>query len=218
MKVLIGFERSGIIRDAFIKRGHDAISCDLEPTKRPGPHLQCSIWEVLEEPEIYDLGIFHPVCTYLCSSGLHWNGRTPGRAAKTEAALEDVLKLMKCKIKRKAIENPRGCIGTRIRKANQWIQPYQFGHDASKNTGLWLNNLPPLTIKPELYIPPRIVDGKPRWANQTDSGQNKLTPSADRAEKRAETYQGWADAMAEDWGCLTDEDIFETFVQQEFLL
>lgn len=108
---------------------------------------------------------------------------------------------------RKAIENPRGVIGSRIRPADQYIQPHEFGHDASKITGLWLENLPPLV--PTCHVPGRRVEwprrsGKivERWANQTDSGQNNLTPSADRWKDRARTYQGWADAMAEQWGCL----------------
>lgn len=97
-----------------------------------------------------------------------------------------------------ALENPVGCISTRIRKPTQIIQPYQFGDDASKKTCLWLRNLPPLT--PTKYIPPRMVNGKPRWANQTDSGQNKLGPSEDRWKERSRTYQGIADAMATQWG------------------
>jgi hypothetical protein len=103
-------------------------------------------------------------------------------------------------IDRIAIENPVGCISTRIRKADQYIQPHQFGEDASKKTGLWLKNLPKLV--PTQQIAPRIVGGKKRWANQTDSGQNRLGPSEDRWKKRSQTYQGIADAMAEQWGAL----------------
>lgn len=144
--------------------------------------------------------IAHPPCTYLCSSGLHWNKRVPGRQELTEEALAFVQLLLDAPIKRIALENPVGCISTRIRKYNQLIQPWQFGHDASKSTCLWLKNLPHLT--PTQIIEPRIVSGKKRWANQTDSGQNKLGPSEDRWKIRSETYTGIAEAMAEQWGNL----------------
>jgi hypothetical protein len=141
--------------------------------------------------------IAHPPCTYLCSSGLHWNKRRPGRAEETEKALEFVRRLLDAPMPRIALENPVGCISTRIRPYDQAIQPYQFGHDASKKTCLWLKNLPPL--RPTKMVEPRMVNGKPRWGNQTDSGQNKLPPSADRWAIRSETYQGIAQAMAEQW-------------------
>jgi len=99
-----------------------------------------------------------------------------------------------------ALENPKGCISSRIRKPDQTIQPYQFGDDASKATCLWLVNLPPL--KPTSYVEPRLVNGKPRWANQTDSGQNRLTPSEDRWKERSRTFPGIAEAMADQWSCL----------------
>jgi hypothetical protein len=105
---------------------------------------------------------------------------------------------MNAPIQRIAIENPIGCISTRIRKPNQTIQPYQFGHDASKATCLWLKNLP--LLQPTKFIEPRVVNGKNRWANQTDSGQNRLPPSKDRWKIRSETYSGIADAMAIQWG------------------
>jgi hypothetical protein len=198
MRVLVGCEFSGVVRDAFRKRGHDAWSCDLLPTTSEDwiHHYQCDVMEILDDD--WDLAIFHPECTYLCSSGLHWNKRTPGRAEKTEQALRFVWDLMNANIKKIAIENPIGCISTRIRKPDQIIQPYDFGENASKQTCLWLKNLPQL--KPTAYYPPRVVNGKKRWGNQTDSGQNKLTPSDDRWAKRSITYQGIADAMAEQWG------------------
>jgi hypothetical protein len=166
-----------------------------------GYHLQVDVRTILKDG--WDLAIFHPPCTYLCSSGLHWNKRVPGRAALTEEALEFVRELLAAPIPRIALENPKGCIGTRIRKRDQMIQPYQFGDDASKATHLWLKNLPLLT--PTKVIEPRIVasgpyEGKKRWANQTDSGQNRLGPSEDRWAIRSLTYQGIADAMASQWG------------------
>lgn len=146
----------------------------------------------------WDLMIAHPPCTYLCSSGLHWNSRTAGRSDKTEEALAFVKLLMDAPIPMIALENPVGCISTRIRKPDQIIQPWQFGHNASKSTCIWLKNLSPL-ISTEIY-PPRMVNGKKRWGNQIDSGQNNLAPSEDRWKIRSRTYKGIADAMAQQWG------------------
>jgi hypothetical protein len=192
MRVLIACEFSGIVRDAFIKRGHDAISCDFLPTERPGPHWTGDIFKCLRFHHYrFDLMIAHPPYTYLCSSGLHWNKRVPGRQTETEAALSFVLSLMNVPIERIAIENPIGCISSRIRKPDQIIQPWMFGHDASKSTCLWLKGLPKL-------IPTNIIK-KDRYENQTASGQNKLTPGPDRWKLRSVTYQGIADAMANQW-------------------
>lgn len=202
MKVLIACEYSGRVRDAFNKMGHNALSCDLLPTERTGPHYQGDIFDVLYDG--WDLLIAHPPCTYLCSSGLHWNHRTPGRQEKTVQALEFVRRLLDAPIPRIALENPIGCISTKIRKYNQIIQPYQFGENASKSTCLWLKNLPEL--KSTQIIAGRVVGenkrGKQifRWGNQTDSGQNVLGPSKNRWKNRSRTYQGIADAMAEQWG------------------
>ena len=195
MRVLVACEYSGTVRDAFLARGHDAMSCDLLPTDAPGPHYQGDVCDILGDG--WDLMIAHPPCTYLCSSGLHWNKRVPGRAQMTEDALDFVRLLLDAPILRIALENPIGCIGTRIRKADQTIQPWQFGHDASKATCLWLKNLPLLT--PTAIVEPRIANGKKRWANQTDSGQNRLPPSDDRWKIRSETYVGIAEAMANQW-------------------
>ena len=196
MRVLIACEFSGTVRDAVIARGHDAMSCDLLPTEKPGPHHQGSVLDILDHG--WDLMIAHPPCTYLTASGLHWNKRRPERAKQTEEALAFVMALAKAPIPRIAIENPIGCLSTRWRKPDQIIQPHQFGHDASKATCLWLAGLPKL--KPTKDILPRMVNGRPRWANQTDSGQNRLAPSEDRWALRSMTYQGIADAMAEQWG------------------
>ena len=143
----------------------------------------------------WDLMVAHPPCTYLCSSGLHWNKRRPGRAEQTEDALRFVLLLLDAPISRIALENPIGCISTRIRKPDQTIQPWQFGDDASKATCLWLKGLPTLVPTNVLPLPP-----SGRWANQTASGQNKLAPSANRWKERSKTYPGIAQAMAEQWG------------------
>lgn len=197
MRVLIGCESSGVIRNEFRKLGHDAWSCDLLPADDGSEyHIQGDLLAVLDQG--WDLMIAHPPCTYLSSSGLHWNGRVEGRAEKTEAALDFVVLLMNAPIKKIAIENPVGCIGTRIRKATQYIQPYQFGANASKKTGLWLKSLP--VLEHTKFYPPRVVNGKSRWGNQTDSGQNKLGPSEDRWRERSKTYVGIAKAMADQWG------------------
>lgn len=194
-KILVACERSGIVRNALIQGGHDAISCDLAPTEIPGPHLQCDVRTVLDQR--WDGMIAFPDCTYLCVSGLHWNKRVPGRAEMTEEALKFVELLLGADIPLIGLENPIGCISSRIRKPDQIIQPYQFGEDASKATCLWLKGLPKL--RPTQYMEPRIVDGKKRWANQTDSGQNRLGPSEARAMERAKTYKGIAAAMGSQW-------------------
>ena len=193
MKVLIACEFSGIVRDAFIDRGHDAFSCDLLPSERPGPHIEVDVLDILDDG--WDLMIAHPPCRYLCSSGLHWNKRIVGRSLKTELALKFIRELLDCTIKKIALENSIGCISTKIRKPDCIIQPWQFGHPESKATCLWLKNLPPL-------CPTEILD-KPtsgRWENQTPSGQNKLRPSKDRWKNRSRTYEGIARAMADQWG------------------
>jgi len=196
MRVLVACEYSGTVRDAFRLKGHDAWSCDLLPTEAdPAYHHQGDVLTILGDG--WDLMIAHPPCTYLCSSGLHWNKRRPGRAALTEEALAFVTMLLDAPIAKIALENPIGCISSRIRKPDQTIQPWQFGHDASKATCLWLKGLPPLA--PTRLIEPRLINGRKRWGNQTDSGQNKLPPSADRWKLRSATYQGIADAMADQW-------------------
>jgi len=200
MRVLIACEFSATVRDAFRARGHDAWSCDLLPCEGdPAWHIQGDALAVAHGQQ-WDLMVAHPPCTYLASSGLHWNKRRPERAAQTESALAFVLALANAPIPRIAIENPIGCLSTRWRKPDWIVQPHQFGHDASKATCLWLKRLPPL--RPTSHVAARMVDGRRRWANQTDSGQNKLTPSADRWALRSKTYQGIADAMADQWGKL----------------
>ena len=207
-RVLVACEFSGRVRDEFLALGHDAISCDLLPSELPGPHYQGDVREILNDG--WDTMLAFPDCTYLTSSA-EWCYRdvqtkkmSPGvligaeRRAAREQALEFVTELLDAKIRRKCLENPRGVIGTRIRPADQWIQPNEFGEDASKNTGLWLENLP--LLQPTEYVLPRWVDGKPRWANQTDSGYNRLTPSAHRWMDRARTYLGIAKAFAQQWG------------------
>ena len=200
MRVLIACEFSGIVRDAFAARGHDAWSCDLLPSERPGNHVQQDAIYAAYHGQ-FDLMLAFPPCTYLAVSGLHWNdGRVPGREEKTRDALAFVRQLLDAPIERIALENPVGCISTNIRKPSQIIQPWQYGHPESKATCLWLKGLPKL--KPTNILP---LPASGRWSNQTPSGQNKLGPSPTRAQDRARTYQGIANAMAEQWSNLDEK-------------
>ncbi len=205
MKVLIGCELSGVVRRAFRALGHDAISCDLEPADDNSPaHIQGDLLDVIHEDK-WDMMIAHPPCTYLSVSGLHWNKRRPEREQMTKEAVIFFLRCWEAPIPRIAIENPIGCMSTILGKPDQIIQPYMFGDNASKATCLWLKELPRLPIPHKKdWFPPRVVEhnGKlrSRWSNQTDSGQNKLGPSPDRAKKRSETYPGIAAAFAATWG------------------
>ena len=207
LNVLVGMESSGAVRDAFRRLGHNAYSSDLLPSNSPY-HLQGDVRRFMDKApscDPWDIMIGHPPCTHLASSGLHWNKRVPGRDQKTEEALRLVEELMSADIPHIAIENPVGRIGTAIRPADQYIQPYEFGSDASKRTGLWLKDLPKLQSDPSLVVAPReVIDPRTgrvakRWANQTDSGQNRLPPSPDRWSLRSRTYPGIAEAMAQQW-------------------
>lgn len=218
MRVLVACEYSGRVREAFAARGHDAWSCDLLPSDVFGQHIQGDVLDALTQG--WDMLIAFPPCTYICSSGLHWNKRTPGRADLTEMALHFVQRLLDAPVEKIALENPVGCISSRIRKPDQVIQPWMFGEDASKSTCLWLKGLPLLKptqiVEGKLYCCGQLLaedsgkyvcpschgERKPKriWANQTPSGQNKLGPSPDRWKERSLTYQGIANAMAEQWG------------------
>jgi len=210
MRVLVACEYSGTVRDAFIAKGHDAMSCDLLPTDKPGPHYQGDVFDIIGDS--WDLMIAHPPCTYLtCSAEWAYKNRedinknlSPDKlyGAERKAAREDAVNffmlLARSPIESIAIENPVGVMSTRYRKPDQTIQPYEYGHDASKRTCLWLKNLSPLL--PTEFISPRYVDGKPRWGNQTDGGQNREPPAKNRWKIRSLTWQGWANAMAAQWG------------------
>lgn len=205
LRVLVGCEASGVVRDAFRAQGHDAWSCDLLIGKGEEWHITGDLLDHLDDG--WDLLIAHPTCTYLSSSGMHRTVNGERDPQLTDDALKFVADLMDCGIPRIAIENPVGIISTHLLPLRpqfrvQYIQPYQFGEDASKRTGLFLKNLPDLL--PTRYVHPRIVwqDGKrmERWANQTDSGQNALSPSEERWQERSLTCRGVAEAMAEQWG------------------
>lgn len=198
MRVLVGCEFSGVVRAAFRSLGHDAWSCDLlEAEDGSEYHIQGDVVDAISQG--WDMAIFHPPCTYLAVSGLHWNKRKPGRAEKTEEALLFVESLLDAPIDRIALENPVSCISSRIRKPDQIIQPWWFGDDASKKTCLWLKNLP--LLQPTDML---AGDSKTRRGNQTPSGQNKLGPSPDRWKQRSRTYQGIANAMASQFGAFVE--------------
>ena len=192
MRLLVACEYSGTVRDAFIRAGHDAMSCDLLPTDAPGPHYQGDVFDIIGDK--WDMMIDHPPCTYLSVSGMHWTTRGLRDPQLTEDALTFVQRLMAAPIERIALENPISIISSRIRKPDQIVQPWWFGHDASKKTCLWLKNLP-------LLVPTDKLEGdnKTRRGNQTASGQNKLPPSANRWKIRSKTYEGIANAMAAQW-------------------
>jgi site-specific DNA-cytosine methylase len=183
MKVLIACEYSGRDRDAFIANGHDAWSCDLLPTDAPGPHFQCDVSDILGND--WDLMIAHPPCTHLAVSGARHFAAKKASGVQDEA-LDFVRILLNANIPKIALENPISIISSRIRKPDQIIQPWQFGHGETKATCLWLKNLPKLT-------PTNIVDGR-------SDRIHKMPPSPDRWKLRSTTYQGIADAMAEQWG------------------
>lgn len=181
MRVLVACEYSGTVRDAFIAKGHDAMSCDLLPSDKPGPHYQGDVFDVINDG--WDLMIAHPPCTHLAVSGARW---FKDKVTEQAEALDFVRKLMNADIGRICIENPVSIISSRIRKPDQTIQPWQFGHGETKRTCLWLKGLPKL-------VPTDIVDGR-------DQRIWKLPPSPDRWKIRSATFQGIADAMANQWG------------------
>tara|TARA_B110000240_G_C13505161_1_gene455807 strand:+ start:2896 stop:3522 length:627 start_codon:yes stop_codon:yes gene_type:complete len=207
MKVLIACEESQTVTKEFRKIGIEAYSCDILDCSGGHPEWHIKADAIAEAYSgKYDMMICFPTCTYLTVSGLHWNKKQPERAKKTEDALVFVQKLMDAPIEFIALENPVGCISTRIRKPNQTINPHQFGDDASKRTCLWLKGLPNLI--PTNNVAPRLVDGKKRWANQMDNGQNitydennKIVGWNDPRIKglRSKTYKGIAEAMATQW-------------------
>lgn len=209
--ILVGCEESQAVTIELRKLGHEAYSCDLKPCSGGHPewHIHGDVFEAIKSKQ-WNAGIFFPDCTFITCSA-EWAYKEPPyhqklkegtlfgqeRKEARKKAIKFVKDLYNCGIEKVAIENPVGVLSSLFRKPNQVIQPFMFGDDASKKTCLWLKNLPEL--KQTQYVKPRIVNNKPRWGNQTDSGQNKLPPSANRAELRSKTYPGIARAMAEQW-------------------
>lgn len=203
MKVLIACEYSGVIREAFKAQGHDAWSCDILPTEIPGNHYQGDVREILDKD--WDLMIAHPPCQYLSTSGNRWMKERPERQKHRDEALNFVRLLMDASIPMIAIENPISVISTQIRKPDQIIQPYMFGHNARKTTCLWLKNLPKL-------VPTNIVDSGefhftksgrklPKWYN--------LPPGPERSKIRSKTFEGIATAMADQWSKVKQYPLFK---------
>lgn len=190
MRVLIACEYSGVVRDAFARRGHTAVSCDILPTDRPqGWHVRGDVLGLLHAG--WDLMIAHPPCTYLTRAGARW---WRGREREQEEALRFVRALMDAPIPHIAIENPPGAIGTRIRPADQYVQPWQFGHPETKSTGLWLKALPPLRETRNVHALMLTLPAKER------NRIHYLAPGPNRGKERSRTYEGLAEAMAEQWG------------------
>ena len=187
MRVLVACEYSGVVRDAFIAKGHDAISCDLLPTESHGPHYKCDVRNVIggDRYGFWDLMIGHPPCDHLAVSGARWfkEKRADGRQ---QAAIEFFMLLAEADIPSIALENPVSIMSTKWRKPDQIIQPWQFGHGETKATCLWLKNLPKLE-------PTNIVDGR-------EARVHKMPPGPNRWKERSRTFQGIADAMADQWG------------------
>jgi len=201
MKVLIACEYSGRVRDAFIKKGHNAISCDLLPTDSTGPHYQGDVFDIIDDG--FDMMIAHPPCTYLSSAGIGWfNEERYGEKARErkrlrEEALIFFKKLYDSNIKKICIENPTGYVNTHFRKPDQTIHPYYFGDPVLKRTNLWLKRLPLLLYPPPTSPPPPIyVDSNGKNRHFVDSkGKTK-----NRWKIRSTTFQGIANAMADQWG------------------
>ena len=190
MKVLVACEFSGIVRDAFIARGHDAMSCDLLPTEKPGPHYQGDVFDIINDG--WDMMIAHPPCTHLAVSGARWFAE---KKMEQETALDFVRKLLASPPPKIALENPISIISSRIRKPDQVIQPWMFGHGETKATCLWLKGLPklcPTHMKNDLFASPEPKEREARI--------HKLPPGPDRWKERSRTFTGIAQAMADQWG------------------
>lgn len=217
-KILVACEESQAVCKEFRALGHEAYSCDILPCSGGHPewHIQGFLEDVLGDGSEWDLIIAFPPCTYLTCSAEWAYGNGPyhqsvkegtltgsRRREARQQAIHFFMMIAARKCKKIAIENPVGVMSKEYRKPDQIIHPYNFGEDASKSTCLWLKGLPKLYNTK--YIEPRIVNGKKRWGNQTDSGQNKLSPGPDRAKLRSKTYEGIAKAMASQWSPLLNK-------------
>lgn len=181
MKVLVACEYSATVREAFAAKGHEAVSCDLLPTEIPGPHYEGNVLDILYDK--WDLMIAHPPCTHLAVSGARWFKE---KQAEQKEALDFVRYLLSAPIDRIALENPISIISSKIRKPDQIIQPWMFGHGETKATCLWLKGLPLLQAT-------NVVDGR-------EARVHKMPPSPDRWKERSRTFKGIAQAMADQWG------------------
>lgn len=193
MKILVGCEFSGRVRDAFIARGHEAVSCDVEPSETPGPHIQADLFRVIDEGK-WDALIFFWPCTHMAVSGAkHFAGKQLRQARDVEC----FRLLMECDVPLIAAENPIGRLSTLYRKPDQIVQPWQFGHPQFKATCFWLKGLPRLQPTNVLTPPRKGTDEHKRW-----SVVHREAPGPNRARNRSRTFSGIADAMADQWGNL----------------
>ena len=181
LNVLVACEFSGIVRDSFLAKGHNAMSCDILPTEKPGPHYEGDVMDVIDEG--WDLMIAHPPCTHLAVSGARW---FKDKVIEQAEAIQFFMSLANADILKIAIENPVSIMSTRWRKPDQYIQPWEFGHGETKKTGFWLKGLP-------LLKSTNIVEGREQriW---------KMPPGPNRAKNRSRTFPGIAAAMADQWG------------------
>ena len=201
VKILIACEFSGVVRDAFTERGHDAMSCDLYPTEEPGQHYKGDVFDIINDG--WDMMIAHPECTFLCVTGNKWmkdefKDRFPTRQQDRVDAIKFFMDLVNAPIDKIAIENPVGIMSTYYQKPTQYVHPYFFGDPHSKKTGLWLKNLnklvPTSVVEPEMYT---YADGRkdPIW-----HVESMKMPKEERTKFRSKTFKGLADAMASQWG------------------
>jgi hypothetical protein len=189
MRILVACEFSGVVRDAFLKKGHNVMSCDLSPTERPGPHYCGDVEPLLKQR--WDLLIAHPPCTFLCNSGVRWLYEIPGRWAKMKLASQFFLNCLNANAEFVCVENPiphKHAKKIICKPYNQIIQPWQFGHGETKSTCLWLKNLP-------LLRPTKVVDGRYHRIHE-------MSPGLNRSKLRSVTYEGIAAAFADQWGDL----------------
>ena len=192
LKVLIACESSGVVRDHFLRVGHDAMSCDLLPTEKPGPHYQGDLFDVIDYP--WDIAIFHPECTHLSVSGSrHFAAKKMD--GRQQAGASFFMKIVRASahIPKTAIENPVCIMSSLYRKPDQIIQPWQFGHGETKATCLWLKGLP-------LLVPTNIVEGR-------EARIHRMPPSPDRWRERSRTYDGIGAAMSNQWGASNQLEI-----------
>jgi site-specific DNA-cytosine methylase len=196
MRVLVACEFSGTVRDAFIKAGHEAVSCDLEPTDKPGPHYQGSVLNILDDG--WDLMIAHPPCTHLAVSGARHFAKKIADG-RQQQGIDFFMALANSKIPRYAIENPIGIMSSKYRKPDQIVNPWEYGHSVTKATCLWLKNLPKL-------VPTNVVDKGNIWVAKSGKRMSQwyydtsCLPPRERERERNKTFQGIADAMAQQWG------------------
>jgi hypothetical protein len=197
MRILVGCEESGVVSAAFRKRGHEAISCDILGTRGDSAwHITGDVFKAIKKRGPWDMGIFFPPCTYVTVAANRWIKEQPGRIVEQRNALEFMRDLLERDIDRISLENPIGVFSSYWRKPDQIVQPWMFGHRETKATCFWLKNLPKL-VPTDIVGPPRTAQEKKDFAVV-----HRMPPGPNRTRDRSKTYQGIADAMADQWGAL----------------